>query len=57
MGSTYILEERLDCLCSMLARLRDYMHVIDPTDPIYVKVQDEINNIVNEIENRDENVS
>lgn len=57
MESTYTLEERLDCLCSMLVRLRDYRHVIDPTHPIYVQVQDEINNIVNELERRDEIVS
>ena len=53
--STYNLEERLDALCSMRAKLYDYRHVFDEDDRLCEMVQSEINYIVNELENREKN--
>ena len=52
--STYNLEEMLDCLCSMKARMYDYRHVFNHEDgePILDLVQDMINDICNELDNR-----
>lgn len=57
MVSTYTLGERLNCLCDMQNCMIEYSHVIDPTDPIFIRIQKEINKIINELENRDESIS
>jgi mannosyltransferase OCH1-like enzyme len=54
--STYDLEERLDALCSMRAKLYDYRHVFEDDDRLCEMVQSEINDIVNELEKREQNV-
>jgi hypothetical protein len=51
--STYDLEERLDALCSIRAKLYDYSHVFEEDDRLCEIVQSEINDIVNELENRE----
>ena len=57
--STNDLEERLDCLCSMKARMWDYRHVFsfaedgEKGEKITDLVQKMINDIVNELERRE----
>jgi len=53
--TTYTLEERLDCLCSMKAKLYDYRHVINVEDgePLTDMVQNEINLICEILEERE----
>jgi hypothetical protein len=51
--STNTLEERLDALCSTIAKLtQDYRHVFEADEKLCVMVQDEINDIVDELESR-----
>ena len=49
----YQLEERLDCLCCLRAKLYDFRHVIDEADPIVVSIQNEIDNIINQLEDEE----
>ena len=51
--STYDLKERLGALCSMRAKLYDYSHVFNEDEKLWKMVQGEINDIVNELENRE----
>jgi hypothetical protein len=51
--STYELEERLDALCSIMAKLTQYGHVFEPEERLWSMVQDEINDIVDELEARE----
>jgi len=48
------LEERLDALCSIIAKLQDYRHVFEADEKLHTMVQDEINDIVNELESREQ---
>jgi hypothetical protein len=48
------LEERLDALCSIMAKLQDYSHVFETDEKLHTMVQDEINDIVNELESREQ---
>ena len=60
--STNTLEERLDCLAGISARLYDYRHVfntaiidgkLDEVEPLTAMVQNEINMIVDILESRE----
>ena len=51
--SNYELEEILDCLCSIKAKLNDYRHVIDESSKLSQEVQISINNIVDVLESRE----
>lgn len=51
--SDYELEERLDALCSIIAKLTQYGHVFTPDEKLWTMVQDEINDIVEELEERE----
>ena len=51
--STYALEERLDALCSIMAKLKECWHVFDADEKLQTMVQDEINDVVDELETRE----
>lgn len=51
--SSNTLEERLDALCSIIAKLQDYKHVFKADEALYTMVQDEINDICIELESRE----
>jgi hypothetical protein len=53
--SVNTLEERLDAMCAILCKLtNDYMHAFDPQEDICIMVQNEVNNIVLELESREQ---
>jgi hypothetical protein len=47
------LEERLDALCSIIAKLEQYMHVFETDEKLHTMVQTEINDIVEQLEARE----
>jgi hypothetical protein len=51
--STYDLQERLDMLCSMKAKMYDYRHIVEDEDELSDMVQDQINDICIELDRRE----
>lgn len=60
--SNNTLEERLDCLCDMKARMYDYRHVFNTAiidgkmqevEPLTAMIQNEIDMVVDILESRD----
>lgn len=48
------LEERLDALSSIICKLHDYRHVFEHDENLLTMVQEEINDIVNVLESREQ---
>ena len=50
--SVNTLEERLDALCAIIAKLEQYQHVFETDEKLHTMVQTEIDDIVEQLEAR-----
>jgi len=50
--SVNTLEERLDALCAIIAKLEQYRHVFETDEKLHTMVQTEIDDIVEQLEAR-----